>query len=113
MDHRSSHPERRDGGEGQVMQLYEFGPTRSIRVRRTLRELGVDFEAVSVNLLAGEHRRPEFLRINPAGKVPVLVGVVFQQTADEGDCRVARSHRRFWAHALQVSTNQLPSRHST
>jgi glutathione S-transferase len=55
------------------MKLYEFAPTRSIRARWTLQELGVEFEAVSVNLLAGEHRRPEFLAINPAGKVPVLV----------------------------------------
>jgi len=56
-----------------MMQLYEFGPTRSIRARWTLQELGVDFDAISVNLVAGEHRRPEFLRINPAGKLPVLV----------------------------------------
>lgn len=56
-----------------MMQLYEFAPTRSIRVRWTLQELGVDFEPVSINLLAGEHRRPEFLKINPAGKLPVLV----------------------------------------
>src|SRR5215470_16813254 len=55
------------------MILYEFPPTRSIRARWTLQELGVPFEAVQVNLIAGEHRRPEFLRINPAGKVPVLV----------------------------------------
>jgi glutathione S-transferase len=55
------------------MRLYEFGPTRSIRVRWTLQELGVDFEAVSVDLAAGAHRRPEFLAINPAGKLPVLV----------------------------------------
>lgn len=55
------------------MKLYEFAPTRSIRVRWTLQELGVDFEAVTVNLMAGEHRRLEFLAINPAGKVPVLV----------------------------------------
>jgi len=55
------------------MRLYEFGPTRSIRARWTLQELGVDFEPVTVNLIAGEHRRPEFLRINPAGKIPVLV----------------------------------------
>lgn len=55
------------------MKLYEFAPTRSIRVRWMLQELGVDFEAVTINLRAGEHRRPEFLQINPAGKVPVLV----------------------------------------
>ena len=55
------------------MKLYEFGPTRSIRVRWTLQELGVDFEAISVNLAAGEHRRPEFLKLNPTGKVPVLI----------------------------------------
>jgi glutathione S-transferase len=55
------------------MKLYEFGPTRSIRVRWTLQELGVDFEPVRINLVAGEHQRPEFLEINPAGKIPVLV----------------------------------------
>jgi glutathione S-transferase len=55
------------------MKLYEFAPTRSIRVRWTLQELGVAFEAISVNLAAGEHRHPEFLKINPAGKLPVLV----------------------------------------
>jgi glutathione S-transferase len=55
------------------MKLYEFAPTRSIRARWTLQELGVDFESVTVNLQRGEHRRPEFLRLNPAGKLPVLV----------------------------------------
>jgi glutathione S-transferase len=55
------------------MKLYEFAPTRSIRVRWTLQELGLDFEAVTVNLVTGEHRKPDFLAINPAGKIPVLV----------------------------------------
>ncbi|WP_437720839.1 glutathione S-transferase family protein [Sorangium sp. So ce861] len=55
------------------MRLYEFAPTRSIRARWTLQELGVDFEAIEVNLLAGDHNRPEFRKINPAGKVPALV----------------------------------------
>jgi len=55
------------------MEFYEFAPTRSIRVRWTLQELEVDFVPIVVNLVAGEHRRPEFLKINPAGKVPVLV----------------------------------------
>jgi glutathione S-transferase len=55
------------------MILYEFPPTRSIRARWALHELGVPFETVSVNLAKGEHRTPEFLRLNPAGKLPVLV----------------------------------------
>jgi len=44
-----------------------------MRVRWTLQELGVDFEAVTVNMRAGEHRSPAFLKVNPAGKLPVLV----------------------------------------
>jgi glutathione S-transferase len=55
------------------MKLYEFAPTRSIRVRWTLQELGVPFEAENVSLIAGAHHSPEFLRINPAGRIPALV----------------------------------------
>jgi glutathione S-transferase len=55
------------------MKLYGFGPTRSLRALWGLKELDADFEFVPVNLLAGEHKRPEFLRLNPTGKVPVLV----------------------------------------
>lgn len=55
------------------MKLYEFAPTRSIRARWILQELGIDFEPVSVDLLARANASPEFLELNPAGKVPVLV----------------------------------------
>jgi glutathione S-transferase len=55
------------------MKLFEFSPTRSIRVRWTLQELQIHFEAATVDLGAGEHRQPAFLKINPAGKVPALV----------------------------------------
>jgi glutathione S-transferase len=55
------------------MQLYEFAPTRSIRVRWMLQELGIDFESITIDLAAGEHHRPEFLKMNPTGKVPVLI----------------------------------------
>ena len=55
------------------MKLYGFAGTRSQRALWGLKELDADFEFVSVNLLEGEHKRPEFLRLNPAGKVPVLV----------------------------------------
>jgi len=63
-----------------MMKLYGFPPTRSIRVLWTLRELGVEFEFVNVNLIAEENRRPEFLTLNPAGKLPVLVDGEFVLT---------------------------------
>jgi len=56
-----------------MMKLYGFGPTRSLRALWGLKELGVEFEFIPVNLQAGAHKRPEFLAINPAGKVPVLI----------------------------------------
>lgn len=62
------------------MKLYGFPPTRSIRAFWTLRELDVDFEFVNVDLTRGEHRRPEFLAVNPAGKLPVLVDGDFTLT---------------------------------
>jgi len=55
------------------MKLYEFGPTRALRDRWVLQELEIPFEAEAVNLPKGENRSPEFLKVNPAGKVPALV----------------------------------------
>jgi glutathione S-transferase len=55
------------------MKLYEFGPTRSIRARWTLQELDIPFDSELVDLAAGEHLCPAFLKLNPAGKLPVLV----------------------------------------
>jgi glutathione S-transferase len=56
-----------------AMKLYGFGPTRSLRALWGLKELGAEYEFEVVNLIAGENQRSEFLRLNPAGKLPVLV----------------------------------------
>ena len=55
------------------MKLYEFAPTRSIRARWALQELDVPFESVEVRLLEGAGQRPEYLALNPTGKLPTLV----------------------------------------
>lgn len=34
--------------------------------------LGLEHELIPVNLLAGEHKSPKFLQLNPLGEVPVL-----------------------------------------
>jgi glutathione S-transferase len=55
------------------MKLYEASKTRSARCRWLLQELKVPFEGIKVQLFKGEHKTPEFLKINPFGRVPVLV----------------------------------------
>ncbi len=56
-----------------MMKLYGFGPTRSLRVVWALRELDLAFEFVAIDPRAGEARHPDFLRLNPAAKIPVLI----------------------------------------
>ncbi len=56
-----------------MLKLYGTPPTRALRVIWLLNELGLEYEMVPVDLLGGEHRKLDFLSLNPAAKVPVLV----------------------------------------
>ncbi|KAL9252677.1 Glutathione S-transferase F13-like protein [Drosera capensis] len=56
-----------------ALKLHGLGmSTCTSRVRICLYEKEVDFEFVVVDLLALEHKQPEFLSKNPFGQVPVL-----------------------------------------
>ena len=44
----------------------------SYKVKLMLSLLDLDYEWVTVDLLKGEHRQPDFLALNPFGQVPVL-----------------------------------------
>ena len=44
----------------------------SNKVRFTANALGLKYEFVVVNLRAGEQQKPEFLKINPVGKIPAI-----------------------------------------
>jgi glutathione S-transferase len=47
--------------------------TRSSGTRILLEELGAPHELRAVNMKAGEQRKPEFLAVNPMGKVPAIL----------------------------------------
>ena len=50
-----------------------FAPNTCARVALTaLEEIGEPFETRLIAFMAGEHRKPEFLAVNPSGKVPAL-----------------------------------------
>ena len=53
--------------------LYWSPGTASLCVHWMLIELGEPHELVQVDIEAGEHRKPEYLKLNPSGVVPTLV----------------------------------------
>ncbi len=53
--------------------LYWSPGTASLCVHWMLIELGEPHELVKLDLDAGEHRKPEYLRLNPNGLVPTLI----------------------------------------
>ena len=54
------------------MKLYGYRNGRTLRALWALEEVGATYEYVEVDVMHGEGREPWFLKINPAGKVPVL-----------------------------------------
>jgi glutathione S-transferase len=65
------------------MKLYCFPSPNPMKIRFALNELGLDCETVPVDLIKREQRGPEFLALNPCGRVPVLV---------DGDLKLWESH---------------------
>ncbi|KAL2491061.1 Glutathione S-transferase Z1 [Abeliophyllum distichum] len=62
------------GEDSKKLKLYSYWRSScSCRVRIALKLKGLDYEYIAINLLKGEQKSPEFLKLNPIGYVPVLV----------------------------------------
>jgi glutathione S-transferase len=56
-----------------AIKLYDAVPSsNSDRVKIALNEKGLVYERVSLNLARRDQKKPEFLKLNPYGKVPVI-----------------------------------------
>jgi glutathione S-transferase len=56
-----------------MITLFHSPFTRSHLIRFALEELGLPHEVRAVNLANGEHKAPDYLRVNPLGQLPALV----------------------------------------
>jgi glutathione S-transferase len=56
-----------------LLKIYGTKRSRAIRCMWVMEELGVPYEQVPLNPHAGETRNPEYLALNPSGKIPTLV----------------------------------------
>jgi len=55
------------------MKLYQLPmSSASLKVRALIHELGLPCELVPVDMAKGAHKAPDFLAMNPNGKIPVL-----------------------------------------
>lgn len=65
------------------MKLYYFPSPNPQKIRFALNELCIECETIAVDLIKRENRAPDFLALNPCGRVPVLV---------DGDLKLWESH---------------------
>src|SRR5579862_8775395 len=59
-------------GDPRMMKLYYSPGACSMAPHILLEEIGVPYEAVRVAIAEGKTRSPEYLAINPKGRVPAL-----------------------------------------
>jgi GSH-dependent disulfide-bond oxidoreductase len=61
----AKHPDR--------LQLYSFPTPNGVKVSIMLEEIGLPYEPHAVNISKNESWTPEFLALNPNGKIPVII----------------------------------------
>lgn len=61
----AKHPDR--------LQLYSFPTPNGVKVSIALEEIGLPYEAHAVDITKNESWTPEFLSLNPNGKIPAII----------------------------------------
>ncbi len=61
----TKHPDR--------IQLYSLATPNGVKVSIMLEETGLAYEAHAIDFRAGDNRSPEFLALNPNGKIPAII----------------------------------------
>ena len=56
-----------------MIELYTAGTPNGHKASITLEELGLPYRVHRVDLLKGEQKQPAFLKMNPNGRIPVIV----------------------------------------
>src|SRR5438309_9801534 len=68
-----------------MIDLYTAPTPNGWKASVALEELGLPYEVHVVNLLAGDQKQPEYVKLNPNGRIPTIVD------RDEGDFAVFES----------------------
>lgn len=55
------------------IQLYSFATPNGVKVSIALEEMGLPYEAHAIDILKDDQKTPEFLSLNPNGKIPAIL----------------------------------------
>lgn len=88
-----------------MRKIYGWKRSRAMRCLWLLEELGLDYEHIPLNPNTGDTRTPEYLALNPSGKIPILVegDFVLSETVAINAYLAAQKPNRLWptsAHSL-------------
>lgn len=56
-----------------MLTVHAFATPNSVKIPIALEEMGLPYRLVPVNIRAGGQKAPEYLALNPNGKVPLLI----------------------------------------
>jgi glutathione S-transferase len=87
------------------MKLYFNPQSRAVVSKWMLDECGAEYEFVPIDFAKREHKTPEFLKINPAGKLPALVDG--ETKVFEGAAMIGSPERGRYLSLMVYSTSQL------
>lgn len=90
--------------------LYSFGTPNGIKPTIMLEEIKAPYEIKLVNIQEGEQFKPEFLRISPNNKIPVIYDTEMDYYLFESVAilqYLAEKHDRFLPHELKHKFNVL------
>ena len=68
-----------------MIKLFYASHTCSLASHIALEDAGAEYSSVRINFAANEQRKPEYLAINPKGRMPALVtdkGILTEDTRD-------------------------------
>src|SRR6185436_16198300 len=56
-----------------MIDLYTAPTPNGWKASIALEELGLEYEVHTINLMGGDQKRPEYLALNPNGRIPTIV----------------------------------------
>ncbi|PHQ66584.1 MAG: glutathione S-transferase [Robiginitomaculum sp.] len=56
-----------------MIDLYTSATPNGWKASVTLEEMGLDYNVKAIDISAGDQKKPEFLKINPNGRIPAIV----------------------------------------